>query len=77
VKNIHEKLISNDDDQIDIMKTAEDIAINIVLQKEGGNLSKAAKKLGMARNTLYKKIQNNEKLENAQKLYKKAKGLIN
>jgi transcriptional regulator with PAS, ATPase and Fis domain len=77
VKNIHEKLISNDDDQIDIMKTAEDIAINIVLQKEGGNLSRAAKKLGMARNTLYKKIQNNEKLENAQKLYKKAKGLIN
>jgi transcriptional regulator with PAS, ATPase and Fis domain len=77
VKNIHEKLISNDDDQIDIMKTAEDIAINIVLQKERGNLSKAAKKLGMARNTLYKKIQNNEKLENAQKLYKKAKGLIN
>jgi DNA-binding NtrC family response regulator len=47
------------------------------LQKERGNLSKAAKKLGMARNTLYKKIQNNEKLENAQKLYKKAKGLIN
>ena len=77
VKNIHEKLISDDDDQIDIMKTAEDIAINIVLQKERGNLSKAAKKLGMARNTLYKKIQNNEKLENAQKLYKKAKGLIN
>ena len=77
VKNIHEKLINNDDDQIDIMKTAEDLAITIVLQKEGGNLSRAAKKLGIARNTLYKKIQNNEKLENDQKLYKKAKGLIN
>jgi transcriptional regulator of acetoin/glycerol metabolism len=77
VKNIHEKLISNDDDQSDIMKTAEDIAITIVLQKEGGNLSRAAKKLGMARNTLYKKIQNNEKLENAQKLYKNHKMFIN
>jgi sigma-54 dependent transcriptional regulator, acetoin dehydrogenase operon transcriptional activator AcoR len=77
VTNIHEKLINNDDDKINIMKIAEDMAINIVLQKEGGNLSKAAKKLGMARNTLYQKIHNNEKLENAQKLYKKTKMLIN
>jgi transcriptional regulator with PAS, ATPase and Fis domain len=77
VQNIHEKLISSDDDQIDIMKTAEDVAINIVLQKEGGNLSKAAKKLGIARNTLYQKIHNNKKLENAQKLYKNQKTFIN
>jgi transcriptional regulator with PAS, ATPase and Fis domain len=77
VKNIHDKLMSNDDGQINIMKIAEDIAITIVLQKEGGNLSRTAKKLGMARNTLYQKIHNNEKLENAQKLYKKTKGLTN
>jgi sigma-54 dependent transcriptional regulator, acetoin dehydrogenase operon transcriptional activator AcoR len=77
VKNIHEKLTINDKEQLNIMKIAEDMAINIVLQKEGGNLSRAAKKLGMARNTLYQKIQNNEQLGNAQKSYKKTKLLKN
>jgi transcriptional regulator with PAS, ATPase and Fis domain len=77
MKNIHEKLTINDKEQLNIMKIAEDIAINIALQKEGGNLTKAAKKLGITRNTLYQRIQNNEKLGNAQKSYKKTKMLKN
>jgi transcriptional regulator with PAS, ATPase and Fis domain len=77
INRIQEKLASNNHEPMNIRKMAEDMAIDSVLQKEGGNLSRAAKKLGLARNTLYKKIHDNKNLENAQKLYKKAKVLIN
>ncbi len=53
-----------------LMKTAEEIAITIALKEKRGNLSKAAKYLGIARSTLYQKIRENPKLENVLKSYK-------
>lgn len=40
------------------LKVVEDTAIAMVLEEEKGNISRSAKRLGIARSTLYQKIQN-------------------
>lgn len=39
------------------MKVVEDAAIAMVLEEEQGNIARSAKRLGIARSTLYQKIQ--------------------
>ncbi len=53
-----------------LMKRAEVLAISFALEKEKGNLSKAAKLLGIARSTLYEKINKSEKLKKLIEDYK-------
>ena len=46
----------NGTSNLSILKLAEQTAIGMVLREEKGNLSRAAKRLGIARSTLYQKI---------------------
>ncbi|MEL7566956.1 MAG: sigma 54-interacting transcriptional regulator [Dehalobacterium sp.] len=53
-----------------LLKIAEDILIEKVLLEENGNITKAAKKLGITTPTLYQKINSNEKLLKVKKSIK-------
>ncbi len=46
-----------------LLKVSEEIAIEMVLNEQQGNISKTAKVLGISRPTLYKKIQESETLK--------------
>ncbi|MDD2388255.1 MAG: sigma 54-interacting transcriptional regulator [Desulfobacterales bacterium] len=48
---------------IAILKMAEEIAIQSALEKENGNMTKAAERLGISKPTLYSKIGQNDKLK--------------
>ncbi|UMZ72674.1 sigma-54-dependent Fis family transcriptional regulator [Natranaerofaba carboxydovora] len=53
-----------------LLKKAEELAVSFALKKEKGNLTKAAKLLGIARSTLYEKINKSNKLQYELELYK-------
>ena len=46
-----------------LLKKAEEMAISFAIQKEQGNLSRAAKLLGIARSTFYEKINKSARLQ--------------
>lgn len=46
-----------------LIKLAENAAISMVLEEEGGNISRSARRLGIARSTLYQKIEANPCLQ--------------
>ena len=52
-----------------ILKIAENAAIAMVLEEEAGNISRSAKRLGVARSTLYQKIKAQSELETVLKSY--------
>lgn len=52
-----------------LLKVGEEIIIERVIKEENGNLTKAAKRLGISRPTLYKKIGKSKKLKNVNNLY--------
>lgn len=56
-----------------ILKVAEEIAIRLALEQAKGNLARTAKRLGIARSTLYQKIRSNGKLQSVLKSYSKEK----
>lgn len=56
-----------------ILQVAEEIAIRLVLQQTRGNLARTAKRLGIARSTLYQKIHGNAKLQSVLNAYSKEK----
>lgn len=53
-----------------LLKKAEELAIDFALEKEKYNFSKAAKLLGIARSTLYEKINRSKSLKSKLKSYK-------
>ncbi|TEB17883.1 Limonene hydroxylase [Pelotomaculum sp. FP] len=64
-KDLQDKLRSIQDKKSNnLMKLGEEIIIEIVLNEENGNLSRAANRLGISRPTLCNKINSNEKLKN-------------
>jgi len=51
-----------DSDQLDLLKMAEEIAIEKVFIQENGNITKISKALGISKPTLYSKINKSKKL---------------
>ncbi len=55
----------------DLLKTGEEIVIEYVLNQVNWNLTKAAKRLGISRPTLYRKIEESPKLKSCKKMLQK------
>ncbi|ACN13485.1 sigma-54 dependent signal transduction protein [Desulforapulum autotrophicum HRM2] len=49
-------------DKKSLLKIAEDTTIAMVLEEEKGNISRSAKRLGIARSTLYQKIETSDQI---------------
>lgn len=65
-KSLKEKVenkIDYKDKNINVLKTSEEMIIEIVLKEENYNLTKSAKRLGISRTTLYKKMNEMPKLK--------------
>ena len=65
-KNLDNSIMSsqgNDQEEVGLLRKAEELAIIFALKKHKGNLSKTAKLLGIARSTLYEKINNSMNLK--------------
>lgn len=65
-KSLKEKVenkINYKEKQINVLKTSEEMTIEFVLKEENYNLTKSAKRLGISRTTLYKKIKEMPKLK--------------
>ncbi|KKM10822.1 hypothetical protein SY88_12155 [Clostridiales bacterium PH28_bin88] len=52
-----------------MLKLAEEVAIEMTLQEQAGNLTRTAEKLGIARSTLYQKIKSSKRLQHVLKSY--------
>jgi len=63
------QLEQSNDEEKSLLKIAEQAAIGMVLKEEKGNISRAARRLGVARSTLYQKIRINESLLTVLKSY--------
>jgi len=59
----------DNEDGKSLLKIAEDTIIAMVLEEENGNISRSAKRLGIARSTLYQKIELSHDLLNVVKSY--------
>lgn len=58
-----EKIKDHKDYEEGLLKKAEELAISIAIRKEKGNLSRAARLLGIARSTFYEKINKSARLQ--------------
>jgi transcriptional regulator with PAS, ATPase and Fis domain len=57
----------------DMLKTSEEIIIELILKEEDGNLTKTADRLGISRPTLYKKIEQYPKLKKCKEILHRLK----
>lgn len=55
-----------------LLRVAEEVAVEMALTENKGNLTKTAETLGIARSTLYQKIRESKKLSDVQLSYKQA-----
>lgn len=68
-KEMESRLARHSSINTGLLRTGEEIIIEMVIREEEGNLSRAAKRLGIARSTLYQKLHESEKLVNVLNSY--------